>query len=89
MGSLLQSVLCLFMEDTEVALWNCLKCAIDVYSRYLKNVEVPHKHLHTEGAVWLQLVKTILLDMYIYNLHMHSSTVQQTECNCNYALSYY
>ena len=39
------------------------KCAIDAYSRYLKNVVVPHKHLHPEGAVWLRLVKTILLDM--------------------------
>jgi len=60
-----------FMEDT-VALWNRLKCAIDAYSRYLKNVVVPHKHLHPEGAVWLRLVKTILLHLYKMCVYIYS-----------------
>ena len=41
----------------------CLTC---LQPLFLKNVEVPHKHLHPERAVGLRFVKTNILDIYIY-----------------------
>ena len=37
--------------DKIVALWNRLKCAIDVYSRFMKNTAVPHHKLPPVAAV--------------------------------------
>jgi hypothetical protein len=49
---------------TVVALHNKIKAGVDLYSRMLKNVPVPHAKLPPETGIWVRLLKTILYNIF-------------------------
>jgi hypothetical protein len=64
-----------------VALWNRCKGPIDLYSRFLRNVQAKHKKLAPIGAVWLRLIMTIVYNAYqTYSLSVSLEYLMSNDC---------
>jgi hypothetical protein len=66
-----------------VALWNRCKGPIDLYSRFLRNVQAKHKKLPATGAVWLRLIMTTVCNAYqSYSLYVSLEYLLSEDCKC-------